>query len=302
MCRIAIILAAYNGEDYLYEQLHSIVSLESIKFTLYFCDHNSIDSTKSIFIDFCEQNDLEFKIIESRVPYIGAGQNFFHIIREVDADKFDYFAFCDQDDIWLPKKLSHAVQIIEKLGVNGYSSSVKSFRNDNNKHKYINKYPKQTKYDYFFQSPGPGCTFVLSQNLFIDLKVFIKPKTVLMKNVYYHDWFIYAFARHFNYNWFIDPVSHIYYRQHDNNDTGTSSSIYAKFKRFKLLWNSWAFDQALLISEVIGYNHKLKIFYNYYPFNLFILLFTIRHYRRDFTNSILLFLILIFNRFNPKRN
>ena len=161
MCRIAIILAAYNGEDYLYEQLHSIVSLESIKFTLYFCDHNSIDSTESIFIAFCEQNDLEFKIIESRVPYIGAGQNFFHIIREVDADKFDYFAFCDQDDIWLPKKLIHAIQTIEKLGVNGYSSSVKSFRNDKNKCKYINKYPKQKKYDYFFQSPGPGCLLFL---------------------------------------------------------------------------------------------------------------------------------------------
>jgi rhamnosyltransferase len=302
MCRIAILLAAYNGEDYLLEQLSSIVSLESIRSKIFFSDHNSADNTKSIFINFCEKNELDFKMIESPVPYIGAGQNFFHIIREVDTDRFDYFAFCDQDDMWLPKKLIHAVQIIKEYRVNGYSSSVATFRKGSNKIKYIDKYSKQKKYDYFFQSPGPGCTFVLSPKLFIDLKHFIKPKIELMNNIYYHDWFIYAFARHFNYNWFIDPISHIHYRQHDNNDTGASSSIYAKFKRFKLLWNNWAFDQALLISEVIGYKHKLKTFYKYYPINLLILLFTIRHYRRDFLNSIILYIILIFNRFGPKRN
>lgn len=299
MYKVAILLATYNGRDYLIEQLSSIYSLESVIFKIFLSDHNSVDNTKSLFTQFCEKNDIDFKIIDSSVPFRGAGQNFFHLIREVDTENYDYYAFADQDDIWLPQKLIHAIKQIKKSKTSGYSSSVKSFTSRNN-FEYIYKYPNQKKYDYFFQSPGPGCTFVVTKDFFKDLKSFLKLKTERMKNIYYHDWFIYAFARHFNYDWFIDSISLIYYRQHNNNDTGASSSIYSKFKRFKLLWNNWAFEQALSISTVLGFSHKLKIFYKYYPFNLIILFFTIRHYRRDFLNSIILFLMVVFRRFRLK--
>ena len=299
MCRVAILLATYNGSSFLYEQLSSISSLESINYKLYLSDHNSIDNTKSLFIQFCNESNVEYKIIDTPIPYRGAGQNFFHLIREVDLEDYDYFAFADQDDLWMPKKLIHAIKNIETHQSSGYSSSVKSFKSKDS-YKYINKYPKQKKYDYFFQSPGPGCTFVITRDFFKDLQKFLKPRTESMKNIYYHDWFIYAFARFFNYDWFIDSNSHIHYRQHNNNDTGSSSSIIAKIKRFKLLWNNWAFDQALSISKVIGYSHKLNIFYKYYPFNLFILFFTIRYYRRDLINSIILLIFVIFRRFGLK--
>ena len=153
MYRVAILLATYNSKDFLIEQLSSIYSLESVICKIFLSDHNSVDNTKSLFTQFCEKNDLDFNIIDSSVPFRGAGQNFFHLIREVDSENFDFYAFADQDDIWLPQKLIHAIQQIKKSKTSGYSSSVKSFKSSNN-YKYINKFPNQKKYDYFFQSPG----------------------------------------------------------------------------------------------------------------------------------------------------
>jgi rhamnosyltransferase len=295
---VAILLATYNGAEFLAEQLKSFSTQKCVNIKIFLSDHNSTDKSKDIFTSYCQENFIEYEIINSPVKYIGAGQNFFHLIRNVVPDKFNFYAFADQDDIWLDNKLKHAINQLKKNNNDGYSSSVKSFT-ITGKYKFINKYPIQKEFDYFFHSPGPGCTFVLTEELYTNLHNFIKLKSDTMKNIYYHDWFIYSYARHFNYKWFIDPVSFMLYRQHEKNDTGANFSLNAKFKRFKLLWNNWAFSQALDIATILGYNKKFYVFYKNYPVNIIVLIFSFFKYRRDLVSSFVILFFVILKRFSP---
>ena len=104
-------------------------------------------------------------------------------------------------------KLSRAVNVFEKSNVSGYSSDVIDFKDNLEKTAYIKKSYPQKKYDYLFEGPGPGCTFVLNKQLFSKLQEFlIKTQT----NFIYHDWFIYAFARSRDFSWHIDDRPNVY--------------------------------------------------------------------------------------------
>ena len=90
-----------------------------------------------------------------------------------------------------------------------------------------------------FESAGAGCTYVLSKKLFMDLKNFIYKNKDKVYKVFKHDWFIYAFARSRNYNWYLDSEFTLMYRQHNDNETGVNSgglkSFMIRLKNIKLM-------------------------------------------------------------------
>lgn len=102
---VEILLATYNSEKFISEQLESIVNQDYMDWTLLIRDGGSNDSTIAIIEKFQAQYPQKTKIISStgRAGYI---ENFSHLLT---ASTADIVMFCDHDDIWLPNKISRTV-------------------------------------------------------------------------------------------------------------------------------------------------------------------------------------------------
>lgn len=231
--KVAVLLAAYNGEKYIKEQIKSIINQADVKISLYISIDISNDRTLEICKNLQAFNKNIFIINEGKERFGSAGKNFYFLLENVDFNDFDFVALSDQDDIWKPSKIAHGVNILEEENSSGYSSDVECFWDDGSKKNIIIKksYP-QKKYDYYFEPAGPGCTYILKRNLAIAIKENIIKSSELP---FHHDWFIYAYARTYHYKWHIDSTTLILYRQHCNNQIGANTGISQKIKRIRIL-------------------------------------------------------------------
>lgn len=255
--KIAVLIATYNGIEWIAEQIESIRHQTNVNVSLYFSDDQSTDGTKE-FIEELDNNKIELTLLSSEVKFGSAGSNFLRLLKDVNISNFDYIAFSDQDDIWLENKLCEAINVIKLNEVDGYSGNVTAFWPDGTK-KLIYKSKPQQKYDYMFESAGPGCTFVFTQKLAIELQRFLSSNQDACKGVALHDWFTYAYARSHGYKWFINSDSHVMYRQHEENVLGANSGFKAKVSRWKKMREGWYLDQILLLGSLLGYEDKFPI-------------------------------------------
>jgi len=291
--RVAVLMATYNGMDWLQAQLDSILTQETVDVTIYASDDGSSDGTNDALRALSEIDPCV--VVLPKMAGTGSpGQNFYRLIRDVDTDSFDYVAFADQDDIWHADKLSHAVQMILTNNVDAYSSNVTAFW-PNDKQKFINKAQPQQQWDYMFESAGPGCTFVLTQKLALDLQSFLIANQEKCQHIALHDWFIYAFARSRGFKWFIDKESHMLYRQHAANVVGANVGVKAKFARWQQLRAGWLVKQSLLIADILGYEdewpiQKLK---RYHLADLLALIANVSKLRRRLRDRVALALFLL---------
>jgi rhamnosyltransferase len=263
--KVLVLLATYNGENFIFDQVKSILSQQDIDIDLLISDDNSTDNTIEIINSLA---DNRIKIIQNNTNFGSAALNFFNLIKNIDNNSdFDYVAFSDQDDIWFSEKISMGVKKMHDSNASAYSSSFYIYNSSKNEVKYGFKPDKQSVRDFVFQSPGPGNTFILSKNLVLDFKEKLD-KFYNIETISFHDWFIYAFARVNNYKWVIDKKSYILYRQHDTNVLGANSSIASKIARLlPRNWN-WYKKQARYIYDSFNlqndnvlyeiFNHKIS--------------------------------------------
>ncbi|NHQ85975.1 glycosyltransferase [Iodobacter sp. HSC-16F04] len=245
--RFAVLLASFNGMKYIENQIDSIVKQVCVDVTIFVSDDFSIDGTWEWLQNNRSQN---IKLLSRTTKFGSAGANFFRLINDVSLEKFDYVAFCDQDDIWFEDKLIRAVNAIEEYSCNAYSSNVTAFWPDGNE-VLINKAQPLKKWDYFFEAAGPGCTYVLQSNVVKMLAQAINKNLAAVKRIELHDWLIYAWIRSHNLKWFIDPVPSMNYRQHSNNVVGVNNGVAAAKVRLAKMLNGWYSKQILLIASVI---------------------------------------------------
>ncbi len=99
--RVSVVLATYNGERFLEEQLHSLRLQTSPPFELIVSDDNSQDGTDDILSSFATRAPFPVTILKNPSS-LGFRENFLHAASKA---KGDWIAFCDQDDIWHPEKL-----------------------------------------------------------------------------------------------------------------------------------------------------------------------------------------------------
>jgi len=293
MKRVAILLATYNGEVWLAEQLSSLLAQTDTNLDIYISDDLSIDRTCSIVRKFTTNNP-NIILLPSKDKFGSAAANFFRLLRNVDLTQVDYVALSDQDDIWQEDKLSHAVQKIKENNVDAYSSNVTAFWS-NGKEKLIDKAQIQQQFDYMFESAGPGCTFVFTKRFALELQQFLITNRGKCQQVALHDWFIYAFARSKGFKWFIDSESHMLYRQHADNVVGANVGLKAKLVRWEKLREGWLIKQALLIADIFGYTDawpisKLK---RYSFLDRLTLILNIKKLRRRLRDRVALALFLL---------
>ena len=107
---IAILLAAYNGEKYLREQIDSIRMQTFTGWTLYIQDDGSSDNTVAI-IDEYANNYENIICIDRGLSRMGPQINFMSQLSIVESE---YYMFCDQDDVWLPEKIALSLAEMQK--------------------------------------------------------------------------------------------------------------------------------------------------------------------------------------------
>lgn len=255
--RIIVLMATYNGIVWLPDQIKSILSQDNVDITLLVSDDCSSDTTYK-YLSNISTSDSRVTVLPNKVKFGSAGANFLGLLKDVDVSKFDYVALSDQDDIWAENKLRSAIDAIKLNLVEGYSSNVTAFW-ANGVNKLISKSQAQQKYDYMFESAGPGCTFVITKNLALNLQKLLSTNQNKFNGIALHDWFIYAYARSRGYRWVIDKESHMLYRQHDKNVVGANIGIKAKLYRWKKMRDGWHMKQAILIAEILGYSNNFPI-------------------------------------------
>lgn len=106
---IAILLAVYNGEEYLRVQVDSIIGQTNQDWTLYIRDDNSTDSTREIIADYCRHYENVISI-KDNLGNLGCYENFKQLLRIVEAN---YYMFSDADDFWLPEKVQVSYDFIK---------------------------------------------------------------------------------------------------------------------------------------------------------------------------------------------
>lgn len=110
MKKVAVIMSTYNGERYLKEQLESLYQQENVELTLFVRDDGSKDNTVDLINSFAEK----MNIVVKKANNVGFERSFMEatLLTAAHVEDFDYFAFCDQDDIWDVDKLNKGIQYI----------------------------------------------------------------------------------------------------------------------------------------------------------------------------------------------
>ncbi|TAM18244.1 MAG: glycosyltransferase [Candidimonas sp.] len=250
--RFAICLTACNGTKWLTEQLNSILEQIGGAVTVFVSVDQSTDGTENYF-DLRAEMDKRIVLLPHGCQFGGAARNFFRILRDVDFSDFDYVGFADQDDIWLPNKLSRAHEVLLSTGADAYSSNVTAFWPDG-REVLIEKSQGQVRWDFLFEAAGPGCTYVMSNRLACAIQDVLKNRRDEAQGVGLHDWFVYAFARANGYRWVIDDYAGMLYRQHENNQVGVNSGIRAFAHRARKVLSGWGLAQSALIARLVGLN------------------------------------------------
>ena len=234
---LAIILATYNGEKYLKEQLDSVLNQTYDEFTLYIRDDNSTDNTKNIINEYISK--FPNKIIEIKDNKIsrGACNNFLLALEYVyNLNKHNIFMFCDQDDVWSNNKIEITLNEYEKyehknkpilLFTDAYVADKELNIINKSFIKYSNLRSDYINFNnYLIQNNALGCTICVNKELVYLIKFDIK-------NIVMHDWYFTLLASALGQVIFINKTT-IYYRQHDNNIYGAKKlGLFDKLKIIK---------------------------------------------------------------------
>ena len=250
---IDILMATYNGEKYIENQILSLQQQTHKNWILYIRDDGSTDSTLEILENF-SKSDNRIKIIKDSLGCnLGAGKNFLTLTRYSSSE---YVIFCDQDDIWFEKKLELLLKfMIEKTRIDiptlvycdgyGYSEnegiitipSISTYHAKN-----LNQF-------LFFNAGYQGCSMMFNKEL---NNVCSNYKADYF---YMHDDVVSLIAHTFGEVYFL-PKKLMLYRQHSKNVTG---NIDITFKGFlKRVFNTKSF-----VLSKKHYDEKLSFYEAY---------------------------------------
>lgn len=248
--RVAVLLAAYNGMQWIEEQVDSILEQQGVSVTLFVSVDVSVDGTEAWVEDLARRR-VDVILLPCGERFGSAGANFFRLLRDVNPAGFDAVAFADQDDVWFPHKLVRACSLLSCGACDVYSSNVLAFWPDG-RQALINKAQPQRRLDHFFEAAGPGCTYVFSIAAVVAFRNFVVSLGERASQVFLHDWLAYAFCRERGFIWHIDARPSMLYRQHAANVVGSNTGLAAFQRRFRLITRSWYRQQVLLIVALVA--------------------------------------------------
>ena len=103
LTEVEILLATYNGARFLREQIDSILAQDYGNIRVLARDDGSSDGTVEILHQYAKRFPGRFRVMPSSAPTGSAKNNFLLLMK---ASTADYVCFADQDDVWLPAKVT----------------------------------------------------------------------------------------------------------------------------------------------------------------------------------------------------
>ena len=266
--RVVVLMSTYNGEKYLMEQLNSLYNQEEVEVEILVRDDGSSDSTQRILQEEQEKGKLTWYTGENLRP----AKSFLNLVGNAPQNRF--YAFCDQDDVWLPDKLKIAVEWLAQQDSEKPLLYYGCTRLVDDQLKTLAKQPRKehmiTFESMLVDSQCTGCTMVFNDVL-LNLAKKSVPDFVSM-----HDAWLHKICITMNGVLHYDEDVHILYRQHGSNVVGANQSHIAKFRRrvrslynaecqrskmatelLKCFGNEITSEQRSMIEEVANYKSSI---------------------------------------------
>ncbi len=255
--RIQVLLATHNGSRWIEQQLDSLLAQTGVAIEVLVSDDGSTDGTRALLRQRAA-SDRRIVLLEHDLRFGSAAANFYYLLSQADYRRFEFFAFADQDDIWIPGKLQRQVRLLHGTGASGVSSDVLAFW-PNGRTRPIRKSQPQRRWDHLLEPPGPGCTFLMTRDLAADAARWLQALDANgIEPLPKHDWLIYLIARCSGRTWYIDSMTSVHYRQHAHNEVGANVDLRARLKRLSILLRGdyqKMVRQAIEIARLVAESH-----------------------------------------------
>lgn len=233
---VDVLLATYNGEKYIREQLDSILSQTYQDFKILIRDDGSSDSTLSIIEEYKKQYPNKIYLKQDDVKCGSSAKNFFQLTRYATSN---YVMYADQDDFWLPNKieitLNKMLEIEKENGENTPTLVFTTYKAVGETLQDLEVNESKTQIAAYnlelnrllVQNYVTGCLMMVNRALYCNMGEF--DERILM-----HDWWAALYA---SANGVICHVPNIVmlYRQHGNNCVGVVEIKSMKYRIRKIL-------------------------------------------------------------------
>ncbi len=225
--------------DYLHDQIASIINQDHTRWEMIARDDASDDFSLNE-LKYHADRDTRINLVRDNLGNRGVVQNFGLLMEKALLTSSDYFVFSDQDDVWMPDKLSCQLEVLRKIEVafpeqpvmvhsdlEVVDRSLRTIAFSFMKYQGIRNQVVEPIKKLLIQNFVTGCTMMINRNLLE--KCLPIPETALM-----HDWWVALCAAALGRIGFINrPL--LKYRQHGKNSVG-AKSVVAALNPFKGRW------------------------------------------------------------------
>lgn len=225
-------MSTYNGQNYLADQINSIINQSNRQWHLYIRDDGSNDNTPQIIRQFAANNKRITFVNDQHIKNIGVVRSFMSLLNDIEAD---FYMFSDQDDFWKPQKVQHT---LDKMLSRNYQELPVCVHTD------LLPVDKTLKHEVsathglvwssfqhlLFWNCVTGCTMMINQRL----KEKINFDALNYHNIYMHDWWLALVAAAFGEVVFLNEQTMLY-RQHGNNVVGSLKGNSLKHRLYQLI-------------------------------------------------------------------
>lgn len=228
MSRVLVLLSTYNGEKYLHEQLDSLYSQNGVEVTILARDDGSSDNTLSILQDY---STTKGSLVIIKGMNVGAASSFYMLIKEANLNykDYDYYAFCDQDDVWLNDKLNVAVRSLDSSDSElklycGHATPTDQFLNPIKAPQMRRSYSLGSN---IVASRVLGCTMVFNKKLLLEVaRIIPSIENGALKDykLPLHDGWTSLVAYALGADVITSNEPYMYYRQHGGNVVGSGKN------------------------------------------------------------------------------
>lgn len=237
---VAILLSTYNGEEFLAEQLDSLIAQTHPHWVVYASDDGSSDSTRSILEQYQAKLGTD-RLVIVQDPCQGFAANFLSLLRHPDIQA-PYFAFCDQDDRWLPDRLTTGLSQLIACPLERPALFCSRTQLIDASGKPFGMSPLFARPPSFenalVQSIAGGNTM-----LFNAVARDLLKQTPTTARIISHDWWAYLLVTGCGGNVIYEQRPTVAYRQHEQNLVGANSSLRERAirvgKMFKGTFRGW---------------------------------------------------------------
>ncbi len=242
---VDVLMSVWNGEKYLEEQIESLIAQTHENWRLIIRDDRSSDASPRIIAEYCARFPGKIRLLSDGSGQLGPCQSYAKLLASASAE---YAMFCDQDDVWLPRKIESCLREVIRLerenaglpillytdltvvdqSLNVVAESFWRYQRINPRNNGLNA--------LILDNVATGCTTIFNRRL----KELAEP---VPKEAVMHDWWLALIGSAYGKVAYL-PDRTMLYRQHGQNDTGAADHSLAACIRIILKSPAAAFRRA----------------------------------------------------------